>query len=358
VNGLERVGATMAGDSVDRRAVALVLSLYGARLTGCPTVNYYREPEAYVQGQEAVVDLLDPDIVCAPLAFELIGESFGSELAFAAHEAPVLHRSALQTAEAFDGLGLPDPDSDARLLYLRDTVELLATRFGDRAIAVALPSPVDVASTIMGLDVWLPTVLFEPEVARRVMERIVPFYVDVVNGFFAAGATLVLAACALGLPSIVTRDVVTEFTRPWLTEAFAGLAGPVILHSVGAPCVAHLDLLTGLPAVVGFAIEERDDPERAREIVGPSPVLIGGLDCAHVAVMTAADVETACRRILVGRRRTHASCSATPAPTCRGRPPRRTCVRSSRPPGRPRHRHEPSWVSSQKPLDLLLRARE
>jgi uroporphyrinogen decarboxylase len=80
MNSLERLHATLAGKPLDRRAVAPVLGLYGARLTGCPLEQYYTDPVAYVRGQTAIREMFQPDILYAPVAFASLGAAFGGEL--------------------------------------------------------------------------------------------------------------------------------------------------------------------------------------------------------------------------------------------------------------------------------------
>lgn len=63
---MERVLCALQGKPSDRRAFTLALSLYGSRLSGCPTQEYYSEPQRYLEGQREVVRLMDPDIVFAP----------------------------------------------------------------------------------------------------------------------------------------------------------------------------------------------------------------------------------------------------------------------------------------------------
>ena len=61
MNSMERIQAALAGKPVDRRAIAPVLGLYGARLTNCPLDQYYTDPAAYARGQSAVRETFQPD---------------------------------------------------------------------------------------------------------------------------------------------------------------------------------------------------------------------------------------------------------------------------------------------------------
>jgi uroporphyrinogen decarboxylase len=179
---------------------------------------------------------------------------------------------------------------------------MAAEHRGEVPIAMVIPIPADIPELVMGLESWLETVLFDPAGARRVMDKVIPFYVRLVNGFFAAGASFVVMPCGFASPAIVTREIVANFTRPILAKVLAQLSGPVVLHNVGAPILAHLDLLTGLPSVAAYIVDQRDDLAQARRVIGPDSVLFGGLDCANVGRMTADEVEEKCRTILEERR--------------------------------------------------------
>jgi len=304
MNSMERIQATLAGKPLDRRAFAPVLGLYGARLTDCPLEKYYTDPEAYAAGQSAVRETFRPDVLCAPLAFASIGAAFGGELVFLDTESPNLRRPAVQSVEQWDSLVPPDPEAHPQLLFFRDAIRRMAAEHGGEVpIAMVIPIPVDIPAVVMGMESWLETVLFDPAGAQHVMERIIPFYVRLVNGFFAAGATFVVMPSGFASPAIVTREIVTNFTRLILAQTLTQLCGPVVLHNVGAPMLAHLDLLTGLPSVVGFIVDQQDDLARARRVVGPESVLFGGLDCTNLGPMTAVEVEDRCRAILEERRR-------------------------------------------------------
>jgi uroporphyrinogen decarboxylase len=302
MNSMERIQATLAGKPLDRRAFAPVLGLYGARLTNCPLEQYYTDPVAYVYGQSAVRETFHPDVLCAPLAFASIGAAFGSEIIFLATEAPNLRRPAAQSVDEWNSLVLPNPEVHPRLLYFRDTIRLMTEEHeGAVPIAMVIPIPTDIPDVVFGLETWLETVLFDPVGAQRVMDKIIPFYVQLVNGFFAAGATFVVMPCGFASPAIVTREIVMNFTRPILKKVLAQLHGPVVLHNVGAPILAHLDLLTGLPSVVAFIVDQRDDLAQCRRVIGPDRVLFGGLDCTNIGQMTAIEVENRCRVILEER---------------------------------------------------------
>jgi uroporphyrinogen decarboxylase len=315
LNSTERMAAVMAGKPADRRAVVPVMSVYGAQLTGCPLEQYYTDAQAYARGQIAVIEAFQPDVVFAPFDFSGIGGAFGSQVHFFANQAPNLRRYAVKSLDELESLVFPDPDSHPQLLFFREAIARIAGACQGRIpVAAPLPPPMDIPALIMGLEPWLEAVLFETGRAQRVLEKVTPFFVRLANGFLEAGASILAIPCTFASPQVVTREMLCNFTRPVLAEAFAQLKGPAVIHHGGAPVVPHLDLLTGLPAVAAFALDHLDDITQARQIVGPEPVLMGGLACPNLPQMTPAQIRHGCQTILEAQRQDPRFVLFTPGP--------------------------------------------
>ena len=71
----QRVYAVVGGEKPDRRPFTALLSLYGSRLVGCPTEEFYRNARAYSEGQEAVFREFRPDILWAPFKCAGLGNA-------------------------------------------------------------------------------------------------------------------------------------------------------------------------------------------------------------------------------------------------------------------------------------------
>lgn len=302
MNSLERIAASIAGKPVDRRAVAPVLGLYGARIVDCGLESYYRDPCAYVRGQRAVCETFAPDVLFGPFAHAVMGAAFGSELCFFADQPPNVRRPAIRSAHEWDRLVFPDPDVHPCLLFFREAIQALAAEYRDQIpVAAVLPLPTDLPILIMGIESWLETVLFDRVVAQRIIEQMNPFFVRLANLFLAEGASFIVTPCGFASPAVVTRDIVSSFTRPALERSLAQVKGPVVLHHVGAPLLAHLDLLTGLPNAVAFAVDQSDDIAQARRMIGAEPVLFSGPASPRLPKLTAQQVQDECCAILENR---------------------------------------------------------
>lgn len=303
MNSMERFDNLLAGQPTDRRPFTLVLSLYGARLTGCPLDRHYTDPAAYARGQAAVRETFQPDVLFAPVCVALIGAAFGGTLRYLASNAPVIASPAIDSVREWERLDVPDPDRHPQLLFVRQALRrMVADHRGQVPVAALFLAPFDIPMMVMGMDAWMETVLFDRARAERIARGLIPFFVKMANRCFEDGAAYLVLPCAFASPGIVTRDVVEQFARPILSEALAQLRGPVALHHLDHPLLPHLDLLAGLPAVGAFSLAQADSLGRARELIGPEPVLLGGPETRSLRQDTAAEVEAVCGAMLEDRR--------------------------------------------------------
>ncbi len=304
MNSMERFRNVLAGKAVDRRPFSLILSLYGARFANCPIEQYYGDPLAFARGQAAIREIFKPDFLYAPFFFAAIGAAFGGKLRYLDHGVPTVTSFALNSAQELDNLRIPDPDQEPHLLFVREALRrMVADHRGEVPIAIGSLAPFDIPSMIMGPDTWMETVLFDRPAAERVMRRVIPFFVELANRYFEDGAAFLVSPCVMLATKVVTRDIVVEFSRPALVEALSQLRGPMILHHLDYAFIPHLDLLTDLPpAASALILGPNDDLNRARELVGPGPVLMNGPDVQALLTWTPEAVEAFCRTKLEDRR--------------------------------------------------------
>lgn len=302
MNSLERFNGMLAGQTTDRRPFTLVLSLYGARLTGCPLDQHYADPAAYARGQAAVRETFGPDVLFAPICVALIGAAFGAELRHLTHNAPTIKAPLIASAQAWERLRFPDPDAQPHLRFVRESLQrMVAEHRNEIPVAALLLPPLDIPLMILGMDTWLETVLFDLPLAERIVRSLIPFFVVLANRCFEDGAAYLILPSAFVSPGIVPRDLVERFSRPLLAEALAQLRGPVALHHLDHPLLPHLDLLAGLPAVSAFSLASSDDLHRARAVVGPLPVLLSGPDTHRLNRSSTAEITALCAALLADR---------------------------------------------------------
>ncbi len=302
MNSRERIGAILTGTKPDRPGFVMTLSLYGASLTRCPLDRYFSDPSRYVEAQVAVQEQIGPDILFGPFSFAHLGAAFGSTVKEFADQAPNIREPACRRPEDLITLEIPDLETCEYLLYHLRAIADLAQECGkDTPVAAILPFPIDLPALILGMDGWMETVLFDPDAARRVIDHLMPFFVDLANHLYSDGADFIVSPCAFSSPAVVTRNIVSSFSRPVLEQTLSELKGPVVLHHGGAPVLTHLDLLTDLPSVIGYVVDARDNLAQARAITGPDSVLFGGPDNLSIPKMSPKEIEDWCTRVLADR---------------------------------------------------------
>ncbi|WP_183360884.1 uroporphyrinogen decarboxylase family protein [Geomonas limicola] len=270
---------TLLGQPVDRVPAFAVLGAYGARLTGLDLRTLYTDATAYVSGQQAVYNQFGFDLVITPFVYTAISEAFGGETAWSINQPPNMKRPGWPSAARALHAELPVPQTTACLATVLEATGRLADLYKQQVPIVAvLPGPGILPSLVIGLEQWMETVLFEPELARRLSDHLTPFFVTWANALLAAGADCLVITEGMASAEIAPRDLFAERFLPLLTTTFAQIDGPKVLHHTGGRINHVLDLVTGLPGLVALAIGSKDSLAEARSIVGPDLNLIGNLD--------------------------------------------------------------------------------
>ncbi|OQA78207.1 MAG: methylcobalamin:coenzyme M methyltransferase [bacterium ADurb.Bin243] len=302
MNSLERTMAAVTGKPYDRRAVGLTLSLYGARLTGCPLYEFYTDADKYVQGQLAVKKTFDTDIFYTPFVLTAITEAFGGEVKYFKASPPNMSKPAFKSGAGLSKFDFSNVTKHPRLAYLLEAAKRLADSLAaDNAVAAVFLSPIDIPPLIMGIDAWLETILFNETEAKKIMELTGEFFVKMANAFFASGAHFVALPVVFCNPAIITRRIVDETAIPVLRENFSKLNGPIVLHHGGAPMTSFIDSLASLPNVIGYAIDQADKFRDARSLLGEGKTLLGNIDGPTLNKKTPGQIAAQCANILKDR---------------------------------------------------------
>lgn len=302
MNSLERVLATLQDQPTDRPAFLLNAGLYGARLTGVPLADHYRDPTRFAEGQMAIRETFSPDLLVSPFMLAGVGAAFGSRMSEPQRNPPNVAAFAAPSAEAALALPLPDVDSHPQVLYLRESVRILARTYaGEVPIIGLLASPLDLPPVIIGLEAWLDALLFQPDAARTLLDHLTPFFVALGRALLADGATALAVTANLASPFMVPEPIARALSRPCLERALADLPGPVILHHGGCPLLPHLAGFLALPNTVGYVLASGEDPAQARKILGAGPMLLGNLDGPGLSDLTPEAVGERCDRVLAQR---------------------------------------------------------
>lgn len=314
MTAMERVLAAVKGIPQERPPFTLTLSLYGARLTGCPLTDYYRSPEKYVDGQTAVMQTFAPEIIFAPFALPLEAEAFGSELVFFDNNPPNVRKPAFRSTSSADSLAVPVTADHAGLSYLTKSVRLLATGLqGSVPVCAILTAPTDLPATLFGIDGWLEILLFDERRSERILDVMHQYFVGLANELFTAGANFIALPVMFTSPRFLPPALINNRIIPTLDRAFREVSGPLVFHHGGNPIAHHLPDYAHLPNVAAFALDHRDSFSVAREKIGPDRLLLGNLNGPTISALTPETARAKVTDILNDRRDDHHFIFATSA---------------------------------------------
>jgi uroporphyrinogen decarboxylase len=284
---------TLKGLPVDRIPVFAVLGAYGGKLTQTDLRTLYRDTSAYVAGQRAAQETFGFDMVIAGFDYGAVAESFGGEVAWFTDQAPNMRQPAARSAAAALLIPLPDPQRTARLpMILAATRQLAETYREEVPIFATVPGPAALPSMVLGLEGWMETLLFDEPGARQVLEWSGRFFVGWSNALLAAGATGLVVTESFASQEIFGREQFAQRFLPHVSAMFAAVLGPIVFHHGGGRIGHMLDLLPGLPNLVGAVVGSKDDLGAARQALGPDQVLIGNLDNLSLPVSSTEEIRT------------------------------------------------------------------
>lgn len=303
MNSRSRVQAALAGAAVDRRPFAGVFSLYGSRLTGASSRQYYSAPMEYIKGQTKVMELIAPDLISTPFTLVAEGEAFGSHIKYLPGQPPNLHRPAISSLADISAITAPDISTHPRCVYTRECLKGLKKRFGDDVmIAAVLLNPCDIPLMISSMEVWLPAVIRQDDGVDILLEKVIPFFLQWAQMLVDEGADLIIMPSPFTIPSVVTQELALSYAKPVLMHVFSQLKVPLVLHHVGASYAQFIEIFNDLPNLAGFVIDHNDSLDQARNHAGPEKLLLCGLDGPNLDQLSEEEAEHKTHSILQNRR--------------------------------------------------------
>ncbi len=270
---------TLQGLPVDRVPVFAVLSAYGGCLTQTDLRTLFSNVDAYIAGQQAVQATFGLDLVLAPFDYSAIAEAFGGEVAWFADQAPNMKRPAARSTTEALGLTPPDPFRTGRLpMILESARKLVALYRGAVPQFAVLPGPCSLPVLFMGMEAWIETILFDETNTRKILELSGAFFVSWANALIDTGITALVVTESMAGAEIMERRLFMDRMEPFMRQYFGQVRGPMVFHHGGGRIKHMLDLMPGLPGVVGAAVSSKDDLAECRKEIGASQLLLGNLD--------------------------------------------------------------------------------
>ncbi len=277
------------------RMVAPLAGYPGIRLIGRTVREALHDYAVQLEALEALERRLQPDIVFSLLDLTVEAESMGLGVDFPERTPPSLAAQRLPKLERFYELGLPDPETAARMPVFLEVAEGLSSG-GNRMCGAFVTGPFTLLAQLLGTEELLDRVRMGDPLTEPL-------------GFSTSVIGEYAAALAERVDMVVVVDPAAEalkgeeygtLCRPYVS----GLAG--IIRSSGAGCLLHVcgDVthLLGelcLTGAEGICLDSRINILREIDGIPANIVVLGNIDPKRVIQRgTAEDVRWEVRRLL------------------------------------------------------------
>ncbi len=118
------------------------------------------------------------------------------------------------------------------------------------------------------------------------------FWLAWANALLDAGADGLILVESMAAAEIMPRTMFQTKLLPTITKRLACLKGSAMLHHGGGSINHILDLVPGLPNIIGALVSSKDNLDEARKLVGSNFLLAGNLDNLGFAAASASELYT------------------------------------------------------------------
>jgi uroporphyrinogen decarboxylase len=276
----ERVMTALEGGTPDRVPVIPFLRDWGIRHSGFTFAEILDNPCKYVHAQYRALRDLGADIIWDLMGVHAESEAMGSVLKIQENSPPSVARFAVNDLEKdLDRLRLPNPYKDGRLPQLLDVVHQLKALVLDEVPVVAyVQGPFRHAAMLRGTENLLKEMFKARDLCRRLLEIATDSLIMFGAALVDAGADILMIAEPFMPKDMMSKKMADE-VEPYfrrLTQTLMRTGARVFLHLCG-DFGDRMDTIKKI-GMHGVSLDEKNDLQKAREILGPDVCVIGNVN--------------------------------------------------------------------------------
>jgi uroporphyrinogen decarboxylase len=301
MNSLERILATLKGETPDRTPVMPQMFAHTAVICGKSIHDYVESGEVAAKCQLGALARYGADSVFAALDVCVEAAAVGCQISYPQNIYPAVTKPAFDQGTDFARLVVPDPEQAARMPEVLAMARRLRKGVGDEQIVVGVvQGPMTLAFQFLGAETALFLAADEPDR----FEQLLDFNTEVAIRFglaqLAAGAHVTLVFEPAGCPEVVPVGFFREFLAPRITKIFAayraGGAPANWLHIAGQS-LGILPLYRNLGADIGN-FDYVVDPARLIRDVPQELCLDGNIKPLSFVEAEPEEIEVEARRLI------------------------------------------------------------
>lgn len=276
----ERVMTALEGGKPDRVPVIPFLRDWGIGHSGFNFAEILDNPCKYVHAQYRALRDLGADIIWDLMGVHAESEAMGSVLKIQEDSPPSVAQFAVNDLDKdLDKVRLPNPHRDGRLPQLLDVVHQLKALVRDEVPVVAyVQGPFRHAAMLRGTENLLKEMFKAREQCRQLLKIATDSLIIYGAALVDAGADIIMIAEPFMPKDMMSKKMADEvephFTR--LTETLIRTGARVFLHLCG-DFGDRMDTVKKI-GMHGVSLDEKNDLQKAREILGPDVCVIGNVN--------------------------------------------------------------------------------
>jgi uroporphyrinogen decarboxylase len=282
----ERIMTAFEGGKPDRVPVLPFMRDWGTSYAGFTISEVLKNPSKYVYAQYRTLRDMGPDVIWDLMGFHSESEAMGSILKIPEEGSPSVSKFAVSDlSKDLEKLRLPNPRKDGRLPDLLGVVRSLKDLVRDEVPVIAyVQGPFRHAAMLRGTE----KLLVEMKKARDKCEELLKIATDSLIIYGAAlvndGADLIMIAEPFMGADVMSKDMAAELAPHFgrLAKTLKQTGAKVFLHMCGA-FNDRFDIL-GTIGMDAVSLDEKNDLNKAREILGPDICLIGNVNPTETLV--------------------------------------------------------------------------
>ncbi|MHA1298086.1 MAG: uroporphyrinogen decarboxylase family protein [Candidatus Helarchaeota archaeon] len=279
MSSLERVLATATGKIPDRVPIFPLTTSKGAFVLDIPLPELYKSGENIFKGQKKFQELIGHDYVTSFFYLVKDAEPWGAEPIYFNDGDPNLKNIPFQELKDILNVETPSPNDSPAYNEPKKAIKLFANSDlkGKVPIIGVQTGPFSLPTLFFGTTKWLETLLIDPNLFSKIVDKIVPYSIEWANLQIELGVDIILIVDGIVSTTILPPDVFTEYVVPIYKKLTSSIKAPVVLGGAGGEFQPVLEKIieTG---VIGVTLSSNDDLEESVNIVGDKLTLIGNLN--------------------------------------------------------------------------------
>lgn len=239
MNALQRMVATLRGESRDRAPVLPVALMQPAKLLQVELQEYQRNGELIARGQLKSMDHFGYDGV---FGFPHVVQDvtpWGAELIHFKEGPPSVSKMSINDFAEIPRLVVPNPESSPQLQQTLKALSILKRELaGKYPVIGGAIAPFSLPSMLMGTGKFLSLLFDDPEQRSRYLPKLldvmVQYVVQWANMQAQAGADAIVLADGIASNTVLRREQFLQFAYDSVKDAIGQIRVPVIYEAVGA----------------------------------------------------------------------------------------------------------------------------